>query len=85
MKNRLILSAVAVFCALCADAFRAEAQNIFEQTVSFDKIVYDFGDIMLSDGPQSLTPENYAEVMRGVYKISDFMKAENLFTDYTKD
>lgn len=39
----------------------------------------------LSDGPQSLTPENYAEVMRGVYKISDFMKAENLFTDYTKD
>ena len=55
MKNRLILSAVAVFCALCADAFRAEAQNIFEQTVSFDKIVYDFGDIMLSDGPQSCT------------------------------
>ena len=39
----------------------------------------------LSDGPQSLTPENYDEVMRGVYKISDFMKAENLFTDYTKD
>lgn len=39
----------------------------------------------LSDGPQSLTPENYREVMRGVYKISDFMKAENLFTDYMKD
>ena len=39
----------------------------------------------LSDGPQSLTPENYIEVMRGVYKISDFMKAEILFTDYMKD
>ena len=39
----------------------------------------------LSDGPQSLTPENYAEVMKGVYKISDLMKKENLFTDYTKD
>ena len=32
----------------------------------------------LSDGPQSLTPENYAEVMRGVQKISAFMKAENI-------
>lgn len=39
----------------------------------------------LSDGPQSLTPENYAAVMKGVYKLHDFMKAENLFTDYTKD
>ena len=28
----------------------------------------------LSDGPQSLTPENYLEVMRGVYKISDFVR-----------
>jgi len=32
----------------------------------------------LSDGPQSLTPENYAEVMRGIQKISAFMKAENI-------
>ena len=32
----------------------------------------------LSDGPQSLTPENYAEVMDGVKKISAFMKAENI-------
>ena len=39
----------------------------------------------LSDGPQSLTPENYLEVMRGVYKISDFMHEENLYTDYTKE
>ncbi len=39
----------------------------------------------LSDGPQSLTPENYADLMRGVYKIHDFMKAENLFIDYTKE
>ena len=32
----------------------------------------------LSDGPQSLTPENYAEVMDGVKKISAFMKAERI-------
>ena len=32
----------------------------------------------LSDGPQSLTPENYNEVMRGVQKISAFMKAEKI-------
>ncbi|MCR5758654.1 MAG: 3-deoxy-7-phosphoheptulonate synthase [Selenomonas sp.] len=32
----------------------------------------------LSDGPQSLTPENYAEVMRGIQKISAFMKAEKI-------
>lgn len=32
----------------------------------------------LSDGPQSLTPENYLEVMSGVHKISAFMKAENI-------
>lgn len=32
----------------------------------------------LSDGPQSLTPENYAEVMDGVKKISAFMKAEKI-------
>ena len=39
----------------------------------------------LSDGPQSLTQENFEEVMRGVYKIHDFMQAENLFTKYTND
>lgn len=39
----------------------------------------------LSDGPQSLTKENFEEVMRGVYKIHDFMQAENLFTKYTND
>ncbi|MBQ2087117.1 MAG: 3-deoxy-7-phosphoheptulonate synthase [Selenomonas sp.] len=32
----------------------------------------------LSDGPQSLTPANYAAVMDGVKKISAFMKAENI-------
>ena len=32
----------------------------------------------LSDGPQSLTPENYNEVMRGVQKISAFMKVEKI-------
>lgn len=32
----------------------------------------------LSDGPQSLTPENYQEVMRGVKKLAAFMKEENI-------
>ena len=30
----------------------------------------------LSDGPQSLSPENYNEVMRKVFKFSEFMKNE---------
>lgn len=30
----------------------AFAQNEFEHTVSFDKVVHDFGDIMISDGAQ---------------------------------
>ena len=32
----------------------------------------------LSDGPQSLTPENYQEVMRGIKKLSAFMTKENI-------
>ncbi|MBE6073688.1 MAG: 3-deoxy-7-phosphoheptulonate synthase [Selenomonas ruminantium] len=32
----------------------------------------------LSDGPQSLTPENYQEVMAGICKLSEFMKQENI-------
>lgn len=32
----------------------------------------------LSDGPQSLTPENYQEVMNSVYKLAAFIKTENL-------
>ena len=32
----------------------------------------------LSDGPQSLTPENYREVMSGIKKLSAFMKEENI-------
>ncbi|WP_196592990.1 3-deoxy-7-phosphoheptulonate synthase [Pectinatus sottacetonis] len=32
----------------------------------------------LSDGQQSLTPENYLEVTKGVYKIANFMKQEKL-------
>ena len=32
----------------------------------------------LSDGPQSLTPEHYREIMAGVYKLSDFMKKEHI-------
>lgn len=53
--NRLIISAVILFCIHFAGAVRADAQNVFEETVSFDKIVHDFGDIMLSDGPQECT------------------------------
>lgn len=53
MINRLIVSIVAPLCLLIAGAGRAVAQNVFEQTVSFDKIVHDFGDILISDGPQS--------------------------------
>ena len=32
----------------------------------------------LSDGPQSLTPEHYREVMAGIKKLSAFMRAEDL-------
>lgn len=32
----------------------------------------------LSDGPQSLTPENFREVMDGVHKIAAFMKQEHI-------
>ena len=32
----------------------------------------------LSDGPQSLTPENFREVMDGVHNISAFMKQEHI-------
>ena len=35
----------------------------------------------LSDGPQSLTPENYNEVMNGVFKLAKFMREENLAID----
>ncbi len=34
----------------------------------------------LSDGPQSLTPENYLELMSGVKKLSKFLHDENLFS-----
>lgn len=50
--NRLIISVVFLFCLHFAGPVQALAQNVFEQTVSFDKIVHDFGDIMISDGPQ---------------------------------
>lgn len=35
----------------------------------------------LSDGPQSLTPEHYKDVMKGIYKIAEFMRQENLAID----
>lgn len=53
MTNRLILCIITSCCILSANLAEADAQNVFEQTVSFDRTVYDFGDIMLSDGPQT--------------------------------
>ena len=32
----------------------------------------------LSDGPQSLTPENYRDVMDSVFKLKKFMQSENI-------
>ena len=32
----------------------------------------------LSDGPQSLTPENYHDLMESVHKLSRFMKEEQI-------
>ncbi|MBR0284210.1 MAG: 3-deoxy-7-phosphoheptulonate synthase, partial [Selenomonadaceae bacterium] len=32
----------------------------------------------LSDGPQSLTPEHYREVMNGIWKLSKFMQDEGI-------
>ncbi len=53
--NRLILSIFISLCLLYAGAVSAGAQNEFEHTVSFDKVVHDFGNIMISDGPQECT------------------------------
>lgn len=36
----------------------------------------------LSDGPQSLTPENYREMMRAVLKLAKFMQEEDLHMKY---
>ncbi|HIZ85161.1 MAG TPA: DUF1573 domain-containing protein [Candidatus Coprenecus stercoravium] len=48
--KRLILSLIfaSVTCA-------AMSQNEFGHIVSFDKVVHDFGDIMIADGPQTCT------------------------------
>lgn len=42
---------VSIF-SLLAGGVVSYAQNDFEHIVDFDKIVHDFGDIMISDGPQ---------------------------------
>ncbi len=34
----------------------------------------------LSDGPQSLTPEHYKEIMSGIWKLSTFMREEKLLS-----
>lgn len=51
--NRLILSVMLLLCVSIAGNVPMRAQNVFEHTVSFDRTVHDFGDIMLSDGPQT--------------------------------
>lgn len=35
----------------------------------------------LSDGPQSLTPENYLEVMKGIHELHDFLQEKGLAID----
>ena len=35
----------------------------------------------LSDGPQSLTPDNYADVMQAVTKLSAFLQKEQLSSE----
>ena len=42
---------IVLLSAVMAGAFRAGAQNVFEQTVSFDKVIHDFGDIMIAGHP----------------------------------
>ena len=61
--NRLILSVMLLLCVSIAGNVPMRAQNVFEQTVSFDRIVYDFGDILLSDGPLdcSFTMKNISD------------------------
>lgn len=46
---------IVLLTAVMAGSFGAGAQNVFEQTVSFDKVIHDFGDIMIADGPQKCT------------------------------
>lgn len=41
-----------VIAALFSGGSIVSAQNEFEHTISFDKVVHDFGDIMIADGPQ---------------------------------
>ena len=55
MLKHLIYTALAVLCLITSASVRTRAQNVFEDKVSFDKTVHDFGDIMLSDGPQKCT------------------------------
>lgn len=51
MRKSLLCIAALLLPVFFAGSLRAGAQNDFG-TVSFDKIVHDFGDIMIADGPQ---------------------------------
>ncbi len=56
VKNRILLVAfLAVSALLVLPQRYAQAQNVFENTVSFDKVVHDFGDVMIADGAQNCT------------------------------
>ncbi len=54
-KKILLAAFLAVFALLVLPQRHAKAQNVFESTVSFDKIVHDFGDVMIADGAQKCT------------------------------
>lgn len=83
MKH-LILNILVLFCLSLAGAVQVLAQNVFENTVSFDKIVHDFGDIMLSDGPQtcSFSVENISDRPVVIHRVlSSCGCAEPSWTD----
>ena len=44
-----------MFSLCAAGTLRLGAQNEFEGKVAFDKVVHDFGDILISDGPMECT------------------------------
>lgn len=57
--------------AVLAGIFGLAAQNVIEETVSFDRLVYDFGDIMISDGPQTcqFNVRNISDRPVAIYRV----------------
>ncbi len=55
-KTRILLITIFAVTALLVLPQRyVRAQNVFEDIVSFDKVIHDFGDVMISDGAQHCT------------------------------